>query len=103
MSEPGDRPDDSADRGRSLALSLTDEYLAEVEATLDKVRRVLDRDGDLGTGFAVSHARGCPAYGWKPVPGECGCGLITTLDEVRHALATLQTAREQVKQLMEAR
>lgn len=85
-----------------LALTLTDEYLAEVEATLDKVRQVFDRDGDAGVGFDLRHAEGCPAYGWKVQPGACGCGLITTLDEIQHALATLRTAREQVRTLREA-
>lgn len=93
-----------ADNGRTLALTLTDEYLAEVEGTLDKVRQVFDRDGDAGVGFDLRHAEGCPAYGWKVLEADaCGCGLITTLDEIHHALATLRTAREQVRTLREAR
>lgn len=91
-----------SDHGRTLALTLTDEYLAEVEGTMEKVRATLDHD-EGGAGFHVGHNEHCPAGGWMTARGSCACGLTDMIDGVQHALATLRTAREQVRTLREAR
>lgn len=87
----------------SLALTLADDKLVNVQKVIGKLRSKMDHADEADPAFELGHSSQCPAFpSLVPPHHRCACGLARFWDEVIGASLDVSEAREAIKRVLAA-